>query len=203
MGLDSLFLSQVYRMTGNSIFWGTLGTWLGSNFHLNSREHGFLHALQLLIYALVWIIKKDRTSNPWTLYLFTFCMGISTSPFFSNFLEKGQVELIIAALFSSFLLVWGLAEFINQTGTDYTEKKGTVLATVGIFISTGFARIFGAYPTHWISYYAGGLALLIAYIMYDISRIHHEHDRSDAVGAAFSLYFDFLTPAIQILKMLR
>ncbi len=153
-------------------------------------------------------VRRVPRVNVAALIGFTFLSGLYIAPmlFIASVLGGAGQAMTMHPVRDAFLLT--IAGFGGLTGYVLTTRKD--FSFLGGFLSMGILVLLGAMV---LGFFIGGqvfqlaiasigVLLFGAYVLYDTSRILRSGDRSDPVGAAVSLYLDFLNIFLFVLRIL-
>lgn len=167
--------------------------------------------LSLIIYFGAFFglnaVRHVPRVNVAALFGFTFVTGVYIAPilFLATAMASGGATLSANPVRDAFLLstaaFGGLTAYALISRRDFSFLRGFL--TMGIFVLLG-AMLIGMFiggQIFQLAIASVGVLLFGAWVLYDTSRLLRTSDR-DAVGAALSLYLNFLNIFLFILRIL-
>jgi modulator of FtsH protease len=221
------FVRRVYTLLtagiGFAITGAMLALYAGAPVELSSREGSFLvppvvafeleHGFVMLavffaaFFGAQWARRRPGL-NVAALFGYTFITGLVLAPsvFIAMARAAGGQTADASPVRDAFLLTG--AAFIGLTSYAFITKKdfsflGAALTT-GIWVVIGASVLAMIFGSSALSLAVASVAVLLfsGFILYDTSRILRSDDRSDAVGAAISLFLDVVNLFLSLLRIL-
>lgn len=139
---------------------------------------------------------------------FTFVSGLYIAPilFIAGLLGASGHAMTANPVRDAFLLAsaefGGLTAYVFVTKKDFSFLRGFLSMGIIVLLVAMLIGMFVGSSVFQLAIASVGVLLFGAYVLYDTSRLLHSGDRSDPVGAAASLYLNFLNIFLFILRIL-
>lgn len=167
--------------------------------------------LSLLLYVGAFfaasLLRRRPGVNVAALLGYTFVTGLFIAPslYIAQVLATQGETLTASPVRDAFLLTG--AAFTGLTGYVLVSRRnfsflGAAL-NIGLWVIVGASllAIFVGSPVLHLAIASVGVLLFAGYILYDTSRLLHEDDRTDAVGAALRLFLDVVNLFLFLLRI--
>ena len=145
---------------------------------------------------------------PIGLFGFTFVNGIVIAPslFIATLMASQGNTLDPSPVRDAFLLTGaaftGLTSYAFITKKDFSFLGAALTTGLWVLIGASLLALFLGSAALNLAIASVGVLLFSGYILYDTSRILRSGDRSDAVGAALSLFLDVVNLFLSLLRIL-
>ncbi|GAC1361268.1 MAG: Bax inhibitor-1/YccA family protein [Polyangiales bacterium] len=153
-------------------------------------------------------VRRRPGINVVALVGFTFLSGLYIAPmlFIAGVLGTSGAAMTANPVRDAFLLTvaafGGLTAYVLVTKRDFSFLRGFLSMGLLVLIVAMLIGMFVGSSVFHLAIASVGVLLFGAYVLYDTSRLMRTGDRTDPVGAAVSLYLDFLNLFLFILRIL-
>ncbi len=201
------FVRKVYSLFFVALIFAAFGGLLGIRYELSLFifKHPWI-SLFLLIggMLLVQSVRLVPGVNLFALFAFAIFEGI----------YAGALIILAAYLTGSFDVVWqaliltglvfsGLTLFVFATKRDFSMWGGFLFMGLLTFLGLIFLNIFFFQSSTMSIVISGGVVLLMAgFVLVDTSLIMRKYSTNEYIGAALSLFIDFIVMFWYILRLL-
>jgi modulator of FtsH protease len=174
-------------------------------FFMNHYIIGFLIPIAAIVGASA--VRFKPGVNVAALFGATFVSGLSLGPllFIAQVLATGGHTLSASPVRDAFLLTvlgfGGLTGYALVTKKDFSFLGGFVSMGLWVLLGAMFLNFFVGGATFGLAIASVGVLLFGAYVLYDTSRLLHGDNR-DPVGAALTLYLNFVNLFVFLLRIL-
>jgi len=156
-----------------------------------------------LIFACM-AMRRRAGINMVLLFAFTFVSGVVLTPMLVlATLRTGGFAVVAQAFATTCLVFGGLSIYTLVTKQDFSWMRGFVVtalfALIGVALLNAFFFHSGAVQ---MAMSAAGVLVFSCWVLFDTSRILRSTPVDDAVGAALSLYLDFINLFLSILQLM-
>jgi len=152
--------------------------------------------------------RRVQGLNVAALFGFTYVSGLFLAPvlFVAMMLGSQGMAMTANPVRDAFLLsvaaFGGLTSYVLVTRKDFSFLRGFLVMGIVVLIVASLIGLFVGGQIFQLAIASAGVLLFGGYVLYDTSRLLHSDEPLDPVGAALSLFLDFLNLFVFILRIL-
>ncbi len=168
--------------------------------------------LMLLVYLGAFFVassmRRARGLNVVALFAYTFVTGLFLAPtlFMAQAMASHGATLDASPVRDAFLLTGGafagLSGYVLLSRKDFSFLRAGLSMGIWVILGAMLLSMFFHAAVFQLAIASVGVLLFCGYILYDTSRILHDRDDNDAVGAALRLFLDVVNLFVFLLRIL-
>jgi len=201
------FLRKVYGLFFVSLLLGGVGALAGLQPQVFSVTAA--HPMACMIFELGLVIacsalRRRRGLNLALLFAFTLVSGVVMTPYLAVMAMRAGTASVIGEAFATTCMVFGgLSLYALISKRDFSWLRGFAVTALFALIGVGLLdAFFFKSDAVEMAMSAAGVMVFSCWILFDTSRLLRSTPVDDAVGAALSLYLDFINLFLDILRLL-
>lgn len=201
------FLRKVYALFFVSLLLGGAGAVAGLEPHVLQVTLRHPLACWLGEMALIYAcsaLRARRGINLALLFAFTFASGLIATPYLLLMAMRGGSEQVVSQAFALTCVVFGgLSAYTLVSRRDFSWLRGFAVTSLFALIGVGLLDALWFHSDAVsMALSAAGVMIFSCWVLYDTSMLMRRAASDDAVGAALSLYLDFINLFFSILRLL-
>lgn len=200
------FLRRVYALFFASLLVGGLGAVAGLTQPVLDVTLRHPLACWLGELALIYAcsaLRMRRGINVALLFGFALVSGVVATPYLMLMaMRAGSAQVLGQAFATTCVVFGGLTAYTLITRRDFSWMRGFVVTSVLALIGVGLLDAFWFHSDAVsMAMSAAGVMIFSCWVLYDTSMLARRAATDDAVGAALSLYLNFLNLFLSILRL--
>lgn len=199
------FVKQTYKFFGASLFFATIGAYIGMgflNYLMNSTMMIGIFILEIALLIGLNFLRDKPVVNVILLFAFTFVTGIALVPLLSNILGLSNGSSIIAQAFLMTTIIFGIMSFFAlKTKADLANMGKMLFISLIVIVVASLINLFLGSPLLQVIIAGAGSVIFSLYIAYDTQNIIRGRYDSPII-AAISLYLNVYNLFVSLLQLL-